>query len=108
MWGFHQTLVPTGESLAASLGSNPTGFMKILSRLIRATFLDPRVARQAALDENGNSLCPNAPVYFFCPDGSYEIYDYRSPGELRIDAVGEALAQGHFTTGKVTHDVVGG
>jgi iron complex outermembrane receptor protein len=62
----------------------------------------------AALDPNGNSLCPNSPYYFFCPDGSYEIYDYRSPGELRIDALGEALLQGHFSTGKISHDVVGG
>jgi iron complex outermembrane receptor protein len=61
-----------------------------------------------ALDANGNSLCPNAPGYFFCPDGSYEIYDYRSPGELRIDAVGDALLTGHFTTGKISHDVAGG
>ena len=61
-----------------------------------------------ALDSNGNSLCPNAPYYFFCPDGSYEIYDYRSPGELRIDAVGEATMQGHFNTGSVTHDIVAG
>jgi iron complex outermembrane receptor protein len=62
----------------------------------------------AALDANGNSLCPNSPAYFFCPDGSYEIYDYRSPGELRIDAVGDALVHGHFSTGKIEHDVVGG
>ena len=61
-----------------------------------------------ALDADGNSLCPDSPYYFFCPDGSYEIYDYRSPGELRIDAVGEGLVLGHFTTGKITHDVVGG
>jgi iron complex outermembrane receptor protein len=61
-----------------------------------------------ALDANGNSLCPDSPFYFFCPDGSYEIYDYRSPGELRIDAVSEALLLGHFTTGPVSHDVVGG
>ena len=61
-----------------------------------------------ALDADGNSLCPNSPYYFFCPDGSYEIYDYRSPGELRIDAIGDALVQGHFTTGKISHDVVGG
>ena len=63
-----------------------------------------------ALDASGNSLCaaavPNA--NFFCADGSYEIYDYRSPGELRIDAVGEALVLGHFTTGKISHDVAGG
>ncbi len=62
----------------------------------------------AALDANGNSLCPNSPLYFFCPDGSYEIYDYRSPGELWLDADGEALVQGHFATGKVEHDIVGG
>ena len=62
----------------------------------------------AALDGDGNSLCPDSPYYFFCPDGSYEVYDYRSPGELRIDAVGDAFVQGHFKTGTVTHDVVGG
>ena len=61
-----------------------------------------------ALDADGNSLCPDSPYYFFCPDGSYEIYDYRSPGELRIDAVGDALVQGHFSTGKISHDVVAG
>jgi len=53
LWDFQQKLIPTGESLASGLGSNPTGVMKVLSRIIRATFLDPRVARQAALDENG-------------------------------------------------------
>ena len=61
-----------------------------------------------ALDSSGNSLCPNAPAYFFCPDGSYEIYDYRSPGELRIDAIAQAIVQGHFSTGSVTHDLLGG
>jgi len=61
-----------------------------------------------ALDSAGNSLCPDSPWYFFCPDGSYEIYDYRSPGELRVDSNGEALLIGHFTTGKISHDVVGG
>jgi iron complex outermembrane receptor protein len=63
-----------------------------------------------ALDGSGNSLCPDAVPFsnFFCPDGNYEIYDYRSPGELRIDATGEALVIGHFTTGSISHDVVGG
>ncbi len=62
----------------------------------------------AALDANGNSLCPDSPYYFFCPDGSYEVYDYRSPGELRMDAVGEALVHGQFKTGGVAHDLVAG
>jgi iron complex outermembrane receptor protein len=61
-----------------------------------------------ALDADGNSLCPDSPYYFFCPNGSYEIYDYRSPGELRIDATGDALLTGHFATGKISHDVAAG
>src|SRR3569833_2361315 len=61
-----------------------------------------------ALDDAGNSLCPDSPYYFFCPDGSYEIYDYRSPGELRIDSAAEALLVGHFKTSSIDHDVVGG
>ena len=35
------------------------------------------------------------------------ISDYRSPGELRIDVVGEALIAGGFD-GKLLHDVAGG
>lgn len=63
-------------------------------------------------DEQGNVSCPgspDAPYYFFCPDGTFAIYDYRNPGELRIDAVGRALLTGHLKTGGVGHDVaVGG
>jgi len=51
---------------------------------------------------------PNAPAYFFCPDGTYGIYDYRNPGELRIDAQAEALATGHIKTGAITQDVTAG
>ena len=62
----------------------------------------------AALDANGNSLCPNSPAYFFCPDGSYEIYDYRSPGELRTDAMGEATVAGTIERGEVANFLVVG
>jgi len=62
----------------------------------------------AALDASGNSRCADSPYYFFCPDGSYEIYDYRSPGELRINATGEALVSGSLRTGAITHHVAGG
>ncbi len=41
----------------------------------------------------------SSPDYFFAPDGGYDIYDYRDPGELRIDADGEALVMGHVKTG---------
>jgi iron complex outermembrane recepter protein len=62
-------------------------------------------------DANGNVNCPgapNAPYYFFCPDGTYGIYDYRNPGELRIDAEAESLVTGTVRTGAVRHDVVAG
>ncbi len=54
----------------------------------------------------GNSVA--APYYFFAPDGTYDIYDYRDPGELRIDEQAEALLIGHVKTGAITHDLSGG
>jgi iron complex outermembrane recepter protein len=62
-------------------------------------------------DVNGNVACPDAPdapYYFFCPDGTYGIYDYRNPGELRIDAEAEAMATGHIKTGAITQDLTFG
>ncbi len=43
--------------------------------------------------------------WFFAPDGTYDISDYRDPGELRIDAQAEAMLTGHFKTGFATHDL---
>jgi iron complex outermembrane recepter protein len=48
------------------------------------------------------------PPYFFAPDGTYDIYDYRDPGERRIDALGEAIAAGHIKMGGITHNLVFG
>jgi iron complex outermembrane receptor protein len=49
-----------------------------------------------------------APDYFFAPDGGYDIYDYRDPGELRKDAQAEALVTGHVKTGAVSQDLTAG
>ncbi len=52
---------------------------------------------------------PGGPApWFFAPDGTYDIYDYRDPGELRVDALGEALAVGTVKTGPLTHDLAFG
>jgi len=69
-------------------------------------------------DANGNVDCPgapDAPAYFFCPavpgvtdGGDYGIYDYRDPGELRIDGEAEAVLSGHIRTGAVSEDITGG
>jgi iron complex outermembrane receptor protein len=51
----------------------------------------------------------NSPDYFFAPDGGYDIYDYRDPGELRMDAQAEGLVTGKLHTGPVTNDLaIGG
>lgn len=52
---------------------------------------------------------PGGPApWFFAPDGTYDIYDYRNPGELRINAQAESLVTGHIKTGAITHDLTFG
>jgi iron complex outermembrane receptor protein len=46
--------------------------------------------------------------FFFAPDGTYDIYDYRDPDELRMDAEAEAMVTGHIHTGAITQDVTAG
>ena len=50
----------------------------------------------------------NAPAYFFAPDGGYDIYDYRDPGELRINAQAEAIVTGKVHTGSIVHELAAG
>jgi iron complex outermembrane receptor protein len=47
----------------------------------------------------------NTPPYFFSPTGDYDVYDYRSPGELRVNDQFEAVLQGRVKTGPVLNDV---
>ena len=61
--------------------------------------------------DTGLPNCPNAPdapFYFFCPDGTYGIYDYRNPGELRLNLVGEAMVTGYVQTGNIGQDITAG
>jgi len=46
--------------------------------------------------------------WFFAPDGTYDIYDYRNPGELRINAQAQVIATGHLKTGPIDHELTGG
>jgi iron complex outermembrane receptor protein len=66
---------------------------------------------RSLIDDNvvyayGNSVAASS--YFFAPDGTYDIYDYRDPGELRIDALSQALVAGHLKTGSITHELAFG
>jgi len=52
---------------------------------------------------------PGGPApWFFAPDGTYDIYDYRNPGELRINAQAQIIATGHMKTGPIDHELTGG
>jgi iron complex outermembrane receptor protein len=91
----------------------PRGWKAFAAASLSHSLIDDNVvyAYGTPFDSNGNVDCPgapDAPAYFFCPDGWYGIYDYRSPGELRIDAQAQALVTGHVKTGTVTHDLTGG
>jgi iron complex outermembrane receptor protein len=61
-------------------------------------------ANEAACTDMGGT----SPDYYFTPDGSYDIFDYRDPGELRINAQAQALVSGRIKTGFLTHDLTGG
>lgn len=55
------------------------------------------------------TLPGGSPPWFFAPDGTYDIYDYRDPGELRIDAEAELILTGQIKTGAIRQDLaVGG
>ena len=46
-----------------------------------------------------------SPPYFFSPAGDYDVYDYRSPGEVRINDQFQAILQGRVKIGPITNDV---
>jgi iron complex outermembrane receptor protein len=45
------------------------------------------------------------PGYFFAPNGDYDIYDFRSPGDTRRNDEARAVLKGSFDTGSVSHEV---
>ena len=103
----------TSNSSARADYSLPDGWLFFAAASYSHSLIDDNVvyAYGSSFDENGNVNCPNAPgapSYFFCPDGTYGIYDYRNPGELRTDGQAEAMITGRVTTGAIEHDLTGG
>lgn len=54
------------------------------------------------------AACAQSPAFFFAPDGSYDVYDYRNPDERRVDAETEGMASGIVRTGPITQFVTAG
>jgi len=108
-WGPPDTYDTFNANTRLDLTFSPN-FAAFASAGVSHSLIDDNViyAYGTPFDSAGNVSCPgapDAPAYFFCPDGSYGIYDYRDPGELRIDAVAESIIAGHIKTGALTHDL---
>jgi iron complex outermembrane receptor protein len=43
--------------------------------------------------------------YGFCANGDYDVYDYQSTGESKSPFAAQALVQGKFATGSISHQV---
>lgn len=62
----------------------------------------------SAVDPNDPNYYLCDPYWFFCKDGSYAVWDYRSPGELRMNDQFQALLIGKLKTGKVWQNFAAG
>ena len=53
------------------------------------------------------AVCANTVTQgaFFAPDGGYDVYDYRSPGDVRLDDEARATLSGRFDTGALSHEL---
>lgn len=72
------------------------------------TLLDDNIAWPYGCYYAASCASGNTPPYFFGPTGDYDVYDYRSPGELRINDQFEAILQGRLKTGPITNDLAVG
>lgn len=72
------------------------------------SLLDDNVAWPygSAVDPNSSNYYLCTPYWFFCKDGSYAVYDYRSPGELRINDQLEGILTGKLKSGVISQDIV--
>ncbi len=65
--GLRNKVLAQGDSIAQSFGAEPTGIVKIIAWMVRATFFDKRVARAAAQDTGGNGAAIAALVIAATP-----------------------------------------
>jgi iron complex outermembrane receptor protein len=50
----------------------------------------------------------DTPGYFFAPNGDYDVYDFRSPDDTRVNDEVRASLNGSFDTGSFSHELVVG
>jgi iron complex outermembrane receptor protein len=96
----------TSVRLDHSFGSNWTGYV---TGGRSWSLVDDNVAYPYGCyyeDECNSGVAPYP--WFFSPTGDYDVYDYRSPGELRIDDQFQAIVSGREKTGFIKHNIVFG
>ncbi len=45
------------------------------------------------------------PGWYFAPNGDYDIYDFRSPDDTRVNDEARAVLEGHLDTGTLSHEL---
>jgi iron complex outermembrane receptor protein len=92
-----------------SRGASQDGWRAFESAGLSRSLIDDNVIYAYGCYYEAECNVPGGPPpYFFAPDGTYDIYDYRDPGELRIDGQAEAVVEGRVKTGKVANDLAVG
>lgn len=96
----------TSVRLDHSFGSNWTGYVTAGRSW---SLIDDNIAYPYGCyyEDACNSGAAPYP-WFFSPTGDYDVYDYRSPGELRIDDQFQAIVSGLEKTGFMKHNIVFG
>lgn len=69
------------------------------------TLLDDNIAYPYGCYYAASCASGGTPPYFFGPTGDYDVYDYRSPGELRINDQFESILQGQVKTGSLVNNI---
>ncbi len=46
-----------------------------------------------------------SPGWYFAPNGDYDIYDFRSPDDTRVNDEVRAVLEGHLDTGPLSHEL---
>ena len=83
----------------------PANWRFFVAAALSHSLIDDNIAWPYGCYYAASCASGNTPPYFFGPTGDYDVYDWRSPGELYINDQFEAILQGRVKTGPVTSDL---
>ncbi|MEO6926794.1 MAG: TonB-dependent siderophore receptor [Rhodanobacter sp.] len=67
--------------------------------------IDDNVAFAYGCFYSSDCVTGATPGWFFAPNGDYDIYDFRSPDDTRINDEARVVLEGHLDTGTLSHEL---